>query len=112
MEGKMNCYKIIFLGDKKVIKQNFLDSNSSEGGFDFHIEIKDIEDFTVKLIYCKLYEKDIFKSLISNLKKETNFFVVFYNISNKDSFIASKLWIEELKSLKPTTLSVILLDMN
>ena len=100
MEGKMNCYKIIFLGDKKAIKRNFLDNNLSEGGFDFHIEIKDIQNFTVKLIYCKLYEKDIFKSLISNLKKETNFFVVFYNISNKDSFIASKLWIEELKSLK------------
>ena len=76
MEGKMNCYKIIFLGDKKVIKQNFLDNNSSEGGFDFHIEIKDIQNFKVKLIYCKLYEKDIFKSLISNLKKETMLYFI------------------------------------
>ena len=96
----MNYYKIIFLGDKKVLKQNFLDSHSSEVDFDFYIKITDIEDYKIKLLFCKLTEKDKFQSLISNLKKEINFFIIVYDISNKNSFLNSKLWIEELKSLK------------
>ena len=66
MKKKMNHYKIIFLGDKKVLKQNFLDSHSSELDFDFHIKIKDIEDFKIKLLFCKITEKDTFQSLILN----------------------------------------------
>jgi Ras-related protein Rab-6A len=102
-------FKIIFLGDQGVGKSSILNRFAQDKfepnyqatiGLDFHSKNVTINNTSVRLLLYDTAGQEKFKSLIPMYIRDANIIIVVYDITNKDSFIHTGHWLNEVKDLK------------
>ena len=109
IEEDIQRFKLIFLGDQYVGKSSILNRFRQDKfeqdyqatiGLDFHSKDVNINSVPVKFILYDTSGQKTFKSLIPMYTRDSNIFLVLYDITNKDSFIHAEYWVNETKNLK------------
>jgi Ras-related protein Rab-6A len=102
-------FKIIFLGDQGVGKSSILNRFAQDKfeqnyqatiGLDFHSKNVTINNTSVRLLLYDTAGQEKFKSLIPMYIRDANIIIVVYDITNKDTFIHTGHWLNEVKDLK------------
>ena len=101
-----NLYKILLLGDcssgktsliYRLVHNNFLEYYVSTIGIDFNIKSFVINDKKVKLQIWDSCGHERFNALTRSYYRNTDAFIICYDISSHKSFEDAKFWIKELK---------------
>ena len=118
-DGEIPKFKIIFLGDQGVGKSSILNrfaqdrfeqSYQATIGLDFHSKNVKIDNQDVRLLLYDTAGQEKFRSLIPMYIRDANIIIVVYDITSniffiiyfvdKDSFIHTSHWLNEVKDLK------------
>ena len=101
-----NLYKILLLGDcssgktsliYRLIHNNFLEYYVSTIGIDFNIKSFMVNDKKVKLQLWDSCGQERFNALTRSYYRNTDAFIICYDISSYKSFEDAKFWIKELE---------------
>ena len=101
-----NLYKILLLGDcssgktsliYRLIHNNFLEYYVSTIGIDFNIKSFVVNDRKVKLQIWDSCGQERFNALTRSYYRNTDAFIICYDISSHKSFEDAKIWIKELE---------------
>ena len=101
-----NLYKILLLGDcssgktsliYRLIHNNFLEYYVSTIGIEFNIKSFMINDKKVKLQIWDSCGQERFNALTRSYYRNTDAFIICYDISSYKSFENAKFWIKELE---------------
>merc|ERR1719515_369612 len=102
----MAKYKLVFLGDQSVGKTSIItcfmydkfDSTyQATIGIDFLNKAVALEDRTVRLQLWDTAGQERFRSLIPSYIRDSSAAVVVYDITNRQSFLNSTKWIEDVR---------------
>ncbi|CAH8326785.1 unnamed protein product [Eruca vesicaria subsp. sativa] len=100
-------YKLVFLGDQAVGKTsiitcfmygNFDTNYQATIGIDFLAKTMRHEDTTFRLQLWDTAGQERFKSLIPSYIRDSSVAVIVYDVSNKQSFINTSKWIEDVRA--------------
>ena len=101
-----NLYKILILGDcssgktsliYRLTYNNFLEYYVSTIGIDFNIKSLVVNDKKVKLQLWDSCGQERFNALTRSYYRNTDAFIICYDISSHKSFEDAKIWIKELE---------------
>ena len=101
-------FKIIVIGDSgvgksclttKAVKNNFEEYYTATVGFEFLTFNLKLNDNVIKLQIWDTCGQEIYKSLISNFYRNSALAIMLYSIDNKDSFVHTENWLNEVKNL-------------
>lgn len=101
-----NLYKILLLGDcssgktsliYRLTYNNFLEYYVSTIGIDFNIKSLVVNDKKVKLQLWDSCGQERFNALTRSYYRNTDAFIICYDISSHKSFENAKFWIKELE---------------
>lgn len=101
-----NLYKILLLGDcssgktsliYRLTYNNFLEYYVSTIGIDFNIKSLVVNDKKVKLQLWDSCGQERFNALTRSYYRNTDAFIICYDISSHKSFEDAKFWIKELE---------------
>jgi len=99
-------YKLVFLGDESVGKtsiitrfmyDHFDDTYQATIGIDFLSKTMYLEDRVVRLQLWDTAGQERFRSLIPSYIRDSSVAIVVYDITNKQSFINTNKWIEDVR---------------
>ena len=105
MMADYNLYKILLLGDcssgktsmiYRLTFNNFLEHYISTIGIDFNIKSFVVNDKKVKLQIWDSCGQERFNALTRSYYRNTDAFIICYDISSNKSFENAKYWIKEL----------------
>mmetsp|Transcript_8114 Transcript_8114/g.14451 ORF Transcript_8114/g.14451 Transcript_8114/m.14451 type:complete len:218 (+) Transcript_8114:283-936(+) len=100
-------YKLVFLGDQSVGKTSIItrfmydkfDNNyQATIGIDFLSKTMYLEDRTVRLQLWDTAGQERFRSLIPSYIRDSSVAVVVYDVVNRQSFLNTSKWIEEVRN--------------
>ncbi|KAJ4878621.1 Ras-related protein RABH1a [Raphanus sativus] len=100
-------YKLVFLGDQAVGKTsiitcfmygNFDTNYQATIGIDFLSKTMRHEDTTFRLQMWDTAGQERFKSLIPSYIRDSSVAVIVYDVANKQSFINTSKWIEDVRA--------------
>eukprot|EP00928_Gymnodinium_smaydae_P061460 TRINITY_DN45526_c0_g1_i1.p1 TRINITY_DN45526_c0_g1~~TRINITY_DN45526_c0_g1_i1.p1 ORF type:complete len:215 (+),score=53.79 TRINITY_DN45526_c0_g1_i1:103-747(+) len=103
----MNKYKLVFLGEQAVGKTSVItrfmydtfDNNyQATIGIDFLSKTMYLEDRTVRLQLWDTAGQERFRSLIPSYIRDSSGAIVVYDITNRNSFLNTAKWIEDVRS--------------
>lgn len=98
-------YKLVFLGDQSVGKTSIItrfmydkfdNTYQATIGIDFLSKTMYLEDRTVRLQLWDTAGQERFRSLIPSYIRDSSVAVVVYDVSNRQSFLNTSRWIEEV----------------
>ena len=101
-----NLYKILLLGDcssgktsliYRLVHNSFLEYYVSTIGIDFNIKSFVVNDKRVKLQIWDSCGQERFNALTRSYYRNTDAFIICYDISSRKSFEDAKYWIKELE---------------
>jgi Ras-related protein Rab-1A len=101
-----NLYKILLLGDcssgktsliYRLVHNSFLEYYVSTIGIDFNIKSFVVNDKKVKLQIWDSCGQERFNALTRSYYRNTDAFIICYDISSRKSFEDAKYWIKELE---------------
>jgi Ras-related protein Rab-6A len=99
-------YKLVFLGDESVGKtsiitrfmyDHFDDTYQATIGIDFLSKTMYLEDRVVRLQLWDTAGQERFRSLIPSYIRDSSVAIVVYDITNKQSFLNTNKWIEDVR---------------
>ncbi|GAN05970.1 conserved hypothetical protein [Mucor ambiguus] len=118
-------YKLVFLGEQSVGKTSLItrfmydtfDSTyQATIGIDFLSKTMYLEDKTVRLQLWDTAGQERFRSLIPSYIRDSSVAVIVYDISNKESFINTSKWIDDVRAERGNEAIVVLVgnktDLN
>ena len=118
-------YKIIIIGDSGVgkscltiqaIQNKFIELYRATVGFEFMIFNIRINKLLIKLQIWDTCGQEVYKSLITNLYRNSSLAIIVYSVCNKNSFQHVESWIKELKTNSEKNIKIILVgnktDLN
>jgi len=100
-------YKLVFLGDQSVGKTSIITrfmydqfdkSYQATIGIDFLSKTMYLEDRTVRLQLWDTAGQERFRSLIPSYIRDSSVAVIVYDITDRQSFLNSSKWIDEVRS--------------
>jgi len=100
-------YKLVFLGDQSVGKTSIITrfmydtfdtSYQPTIGIDFLSKTMYLDDKTVRLQLWDTAGQERFRSLIPSYIRDSSVAVICYDITNRDSFVNTSKWIEEVRA--------------
>eukprot|EP01112_Ceratiomyxa_fruticulosa_P022870 TRINITY_DN8518_c0_g1_i1.p1 TRINITY_DN8518_c0_g1~~TRINITY_DN8518_c0_g1_i1.p1 ORF type:complete len:232 (+),score=40.02 TRINITY_DN8518_c0_g1_i1:72-698(+) len=103
----LSKYKLVFLGDQSVGKTSIItrfmydtfDSTyQATIGIDFLCKTMYLEDRTVRLQLWDTAGQERFRSLIPSYIRDSSVAIIVYDITNRNSFINTSKWIEDVRS--------------
>jgi len=110
-------YKLVFLGDESVGKtsiitrfmyDHFDDTYQATIGIDFLSKTMYLEDRVVRLQLWDTAGQERFRSLIPSYIRDSSVAIVVYDITNKQSFINTNKWIEDVRDERGNDVVVML----
>jgi len=110
-------YKLVFLGDQSVGKTSIItrfmydtfDSTyQATIGIDFLSKTMYLEDRTVRLQLWDTAGQERFRSLIPSYIRDSSVAVVVYDITNRNSFINTAKWIDDVRTERGTDVVMML----
>ncbi|CAO3627996.1 unnamed protein product [Mucor fragilis] len=118
-------YKLVFLGEQSVGKTSLItrfmydtfDSTyQATIGIDFLSKTMYLEDKTVRLQLWDTAGQERFRSLIPSYIRDSSVAVIVYDISNKESFLNTSKWIDDVRAERGNEAIVVLVgnktDLN
>eukprot|EP00002_Diphylleia_rotans_P023880 TRINITY_DN4702_c2_g1_i1.p1 TRINITY_DN4702_c2_g1~~TRINITY_DN4702_c2_g1_i1.p1 ORF type:complete len:220 (-),score=52.88 TRINITY_DN4702_c2_g1_i1:580-1239(-) len=99
-------YKLVFLGDQSVGKTSiitrfmydtFENSYQATIGIDFVSKTIHLEDRVIRLQLWDTAGQERFRSLIPSYIRDSSIAVVVYDISNRQSFVNTRTWIDTIR---------------
>ncbi|KXZ55077.1 RABH1 protein [Gonium pectorale] len=100
-------YKLVFLGDQSVGKTSIItrfmydkfdNTYQATIGIDFLSKTMYLEDRTVRLQLWDTAGQERFRSLIPSYIRDSSVAVVVYDITNRQSFLNTARWIQEVRT--------------
>ncbi|XP_042042271.1 ras-related protein RABH1e-like [Salvia splendens] len=100
-------YKLVFIGDQSVGKTSIITrfmydkfdtTYQATIGIDFLSKTMYLEDRTVRLQLWDTAGQERFRSLIPSYIRDSSVAVVVYDVANRQSFINTTKWIEEVRT--------------
>ncbi|CAD6222992.1 unnamed protein product [Miscanthus lutarioriparius] len=100
-------YKLVFLGDQSVGKTSIITrfmydkfdtTYQATIGIDFLSKTMYLEDRTVRLQLWDTAGQERFRSLIPSYIRDSSVAVVVYDVSNRQSFLNTSKWIDEVRT--------------
>jgi len=110
-------YKLVFLGDQSVGKTSIItrfmydtfDSTyQATIGIDFLSKTMYLEDRTVRLQLWDTAGQERFRSLIPSYIRDSSVAVVVYDITNRNSFLNTAKWIDDVRTERGTDVVMML----
>eukprot|EP00761_Pharyngomonas_kirbyi_P006954 gb/GECH01006963.1/.p1 GENE.gb/GECH01006963.1/~~gb/GECH01006963.1/.p1 ORF type:complete len:210 (+),score=48.99 gb/GECH01006963.1/:1-630(+) len=110
-------YKLVFLGDQAVGKTSIItrfmydtfdNTYQATIGIDFLSKTMYLEDRTIRLQLWDTAGQERFRSLIPSYIRDSSVAVVVYDISNRDSFINTSRWIEDVRTERGNDVIIVL----
>mmetsp|Transcript_14923 Transcript_14923/g.41932 ORF Transcript_14923/g.41932 Transcript_14923/m.41932 type:complete len:212 (-) Transcript_14923:295-930(-) len=110
-------YKLVFLGDQSVGKTSIItrfmydkfdNTYQATIGIDFLSKTMYLEDRTVRLQLWDTAGQERFRSLIPSYIRDSSVAVVVYDVSNRQSFLNTARWIEEVRAERGSDVIVVL----
>ncbi|KAK9867423.1 hypothetical protein WJX84_007103 [Apatococcus fuscideae] len=110
-------YKLVFLGDQSVGKTSIItrfmydkfdNTYQATIGIDFLSKTMYLEDRTVRLQLWDTAGQERFRSLIPSYIRDSSVAVVVYDVSNRQSFLNTVRWIEEVRTERGTDVIIVL----
>ncbi|KAI8977391.1 ras family-domain-containing protein [Mycotypha africana] len=118
-------YKLVFLGEQSVGKTSLItrfmydtfdSSYQATIGIDFLSKTMYLEDKTVRLQLWDTAGQERFRSLIPSYIRDSSVAVIVYDISNKESFVNTTKWIDDVRAERGDEAIVVLVgnktDLN
>ncbi|CAO3634280.1 unnamed protein product [Mucor hiemalis] len=118
-------YKLVFLGEQSVGKTSLItrfmydtfDSTyQATIGIDFLSKTMYLEDKTVRLQLWDTAGQERFRSLIPSYIRDSSVAVIVYDISNRESFLNTSKWIDDVRAERGDEAIVVLVgnktDLN
>merc|ERR1719231_1911723 len=113
----LNKFKLVFLGEQAVGKTSVItrfmydqfDNNyQATIGIDFLSKTMYLEDRTVRLQLWDTAGQERFRSLIPSYIRDSSVAVVVYDVSNRQSFVNTARWIEEVRTERGSDVILVL----
>lgn len=110
-------YKLVFLGDQSVGKTSIItrfmydkfdNTYQATIGIDFLSKTMYLEDRTVRLQLWDTAGQERFRSLIPSYIRDSSVAVVVYDVSNRQSFLNTARWIEEVRTERGSDVIIVL----
>ncbi|GHP04117.1 RABH1e protein [Pycnococcus provasolii] len=110
-------YKLVFLGDQSVGKTSIItrfmydkfdNTYQATIGIDFLSKTMYLEDRTVRLQLWDTAGQERFRSLIPSYIRDSSVAVVVYDVSNRQSFVNTARWIEEVRTERGSDVILVL----
>lgn len=110
-------YKLVFLGDQSVGKTSIItrfmydkfdNSYQATIGIDFLSKTMYLEDRTVRLQLWDTAGQERFRSLIPSYIRDSSVAVIVYDVSNRQSFLNTARWVEEVRTERGNDVIVML----
>lgn len=110
-------YKLVFLGDQSVGKTSIItrfmydkfdNTYQATIGIDFLSKTMYLEDRTVRLQLWDTAGQERFRSLIPSYIRDSSVAVVVYDVSNRQSFVNTARWIEEVRTERGSDVIIVL----
>ncbi|CAI9780929.1 unnamed protein product [Fraxinus pennsylvanica] len=110
-------YKLVFLGDQSVGKTSIITrfmydkfdtTYQATIGIDFLSKTMYLEDRTVRLQLWDTAGQERFRSLIPSYIRDSFVAVIVYDVSNRQSFLNTSKWIEEVRTERGSDVIVVL----
>ncbi|KAI7880668.1 ras-domain-containing protein [Lichtheimia hyalospora FSU 10163] len=118
-------YKLVFLGEQSVGKtslitrfmyDSFDNTYQATIGIDFLSKTMYLEDKTVRLQLWDTAGQERFRSLIPSYIRDSSVAVIVYDISNRESFVNTTRWIDDVRAERGDQVIVVLVgnktDLN
>eukprot|EP01102_Stenamoeba_stenopodia_P007168 TRINITY_DN2001_c0_g3_i1.p1 TRINITY_DN2001_c0_g3~~TRINITY_DN2001_c0_g3_i1.p1 ORF type:complete len:216 (+),score=46.75 TRINITY_DN2001_c0_g3_i1:236-883(+) len=113
----LSKYKLVFLGDQSVGKTSIItrfmydtfDSTyQATIGIDFLFKTMYLEDRTIRLQLWDTAGQERFRSLIPSYIRDSSVAVIVYDITNRQSFLSTAKWIDDVRAERGTDVIVVL----
>jgi Ras-related protein Rab-6A len=110
-------YKLVFLGDQSVGKTSIItrfmydkfdNTYQATIGIDFLSKTMYLEDRTVRLQLWDTAGQERFRSLIPSYIRDSSVAVVVYDVTNRQSFLNTLRWIEEVRNERGSDVIIVL----
>ncbi|CAN1224792.1 Ras-related protein RABH1e [Linum perenne] len=110
-------YKLVFLGDQSVGKTSIITrfmydkfdtTYQATIGIDFLSKTMYLEDRTVRLQLWDTAGQERFRSLIPSYIRDSSVAVVVYDVANRQSFLNTSKWIEEVRTERGSDVIIVL----
>ncbi|KAK9069450.1 hypothetical protein SSX86_011354 [Deinandra increscens subsp. villosa] len=110
-------YKLVFLGDQSVGKTSIITrfmydkfdtTYQATIGIDFLSKTMYLEDRTVRLQLWDTAGQERFRSLIPSYIRDSSVAVIVYDVANRQSFLNTAKWIEEVRTERGTDVIIVL----
>lgn len=110
-------YKLVFLGDQSVGKTSIItrfmydkfdNTYQATIGIDFLSKTMYLEDRTVRLQLWDTAGQERFRSLIPSYIRDSSVAVVVYDVTNRQSFLNTIRWIEEVRNERGSDVIIVL----
>eukprot|EP00243_Klebsormidium_subtile_P006037 TRINITY_DN2511_c0_g1_i1.p1 TRINITY_DN2511_c0_g1~~TRINITY_DN2511_c0_g1_i1.p1 ORF type:complete len:189 (+),score=20.05 TRINITY_DN2511_c0_g1_i1:364-930(+) len=110
-------YKLVFLGDQSVGKTSIItrfmydkfdNTYQATIGIDFLSKTMYLEDRTVRLQLWDTAGQERFRSLIPSYIRDSSVAVVVYDVSNRQSFLNTARWVEEVRTERGSDVIIML----
>eukprot|EP01025_Chloroclados_australasicus_P025609 TRINITY_DN2555_c0_g1_i1.p2 TRINITY_DN2555_c0_g1~~TRINITY_DN2555_c0_g1_i1.p2 ORF type:complete len:211 (-),score=20.27 TRINITY_DN2555_c0_g1_i1:364-996(-) len=110
-------YKLVFLGDQSVGKTSIItrfmydkfdNTYQATIGIDFLSKTMYLEDRTVRLQLWDTAGQERFRSLIPSYIRDSSVAVVVYDVTNRQSFLNTTRWIEEVRTERGSDVIIVL----
>lgn len=117
MVSPLAKYKLVFLGDQSVGKTSIItrfmydkfdNTYQATIGIDFLSKTMYLEDRTVRLQLWDTAGQERFRSLIPSYIRDSSVAVVVYDVSNRQSFLNTVRWIEEVRNERGSDVIIVL----
>lgn len=117
MVSALAKYKLVFLGDQSVGKTSIITrfmydkfdiTYQATIGIDFLSKTMYLEDRTVRLQLWDTAGQERFRSLIPSYIRDSSVAIVVYDISNRQSFLNTSRWIEEVRAERGSDVIIVL----
>ncbi|KAI8343763.1 rab protein 6 [Choanephora cucurbitarum] len=118
-------YKLVFLGEQSVGKTSLItrfmydtfdNTYQATIGIDFLSKTMYLEDKTVRLQLWDTAGQERFRSLIPSYIRDSSVAVIVYDISNRQSFINTSKWIDDVRAERGEEVIIVLVgnksDLN
>ncbi|ORY97992.1 ras-related protein rab-like protein-6A [Syncephalastrum racemosum] len=118
-------YKLVFLGEQSVGKTSLITRFMYDSfdatyqatiGIDFLSKTMYLEDKTVRLQLWDTAGQERFRSLIPSYIRDSSVAVIVYDISNRDSFVNTTRWIDDVRAERGDQVIIVLVgnktDLN
>ncbi|EGC39128.1 Rab GTPase [Dictyostelium purpureum] len=113
----LSKYKLVFLGDQSVGKTSIITrfmydtfdiTYQATIGIDFLSKTMYLEDRTVRLQLWDTAGQERFRSLIPSYIRDSSVAIVVYDITNKNSFLNTIKWIEDVRNERGNNVVIML----